>query len=70
MTNFHLRDNFIPLVLLLAIVLVNIAVSIGLKANSITGLTSTHVFTVAFLEVVAIVSMILMMRHRDQKTVI
>ena len=66
MVNSDFQNNLVPMIVLLAITIINVGITVGVLLNLTAGVTSPYLFPLVILEIVAIMLVIRLSKRRSE----
>jgi len=66
MVKSDLQKNLMPMIVLLAITIINTGITVGFILNLAVGITNSHLVTLVSLEIVAVILALIQSRRRSE----
>ena len=66
MVNSDFQNNLMPMIVLLAVTIINVGITVGVLLNLTAGVTSPYLFPLVILEIVAIMLVIRLSKRRSE----
>ena len=70
MVNSNFQNNLMPMIVLLAITIINAGITVGFLLNLTVGVTSAYIFTLVILEIVAVILAFRQNKRRSENVLI
>jgi hypothetical protein len=66
MVNSDFQNNLMPMIVLLAVTIINVGIMVGFLLNLTAGVTSSYLFPLVILEIVAVMLVIRQSKRRSE----